>query len=77
MESVVVISFNEDGDPPDIEEMTKDAFKEKLKDQWWGPNPNFAEPGQKVSTGEFDGLVVIEGKIIKPRAVKVGTEYEL
>lgn len=77
METVVVISFNEDGDLPSIKEMSKEEFKKRLKEDYYGSRPVFAEPGQPIDQGHFVGLVVIEGKIIKPKAVQVATEYDL
>ena len=72
----VVIHFNEDGDPPSVDEMTGDDLKEKLKEDYWGSRPKFAQPGKRVD-GSFVGLVVIKGEIIVPKAVQVATEYDL
>ena len=77
MKTYVVISFNEDGDPPSVTQMSADELRGRLKEDYWGSRPVFAEPGKPVDSGRFAGLVVIEGKIIKPQAVQVATEYDL
>jgi hypothetical protein len=77
MESVVVISFNEDGDPPSVTELSKEEFRKRLREDYYGSRPVFAEPGKPVDSDRFVGLVVIEGKIVKPKAVQVTTEYDL
>lgn len=77
MKNYVVISFNEDGDPPSINEMDEDTLKDRLKENYWGSRPQFAEPGKEIDTDTFAGVVVIEGKIIKPKPVQVVTEYDL
>lgn len=77
MNSVVVLYFNEDGDPPSVEPMSKDQLRQKLKENYWGSRPVFAEPGKEINTANFSGLVIIEGQIVKPRAVKVATEYDV
>jgi len=77
MKNYVVISFNEDGDPPSIEQMDGDTLKDRLKEKYWGDRPRFAEPGKEIETASFTGIVVIEGKIIEPKAVQVAVEYDL
>jgi hypothetical protein len=77
MQTFVVISFNEDGDPPSVQEMSKDELQKRLKEQYYGSRPVFAEPGQEINPDRFVGLIVIEGKIIKPKPVQVATEYDL
>lgn len=78
MDTVVVVTFNEDGDLPSVEEMPKEDFlnslKEAVKD---GERPVFYDPKNPEDLESFVGMVVIEGKIIKPKAVKVTTEYEI
>ena len=74
---VVVISCNEDGDPPTIHEYTKIDFLAKLNDDWWGSDVKFAEPGSVPDTGSFVGLIVIEGRMVQPKAVEVVKRYEL
>jgi hypothetical protein len=73
----VVIKYNEDGDLPDVKEMSGDELRGKLKENYWGERPNFAEPGKEVHGSRFSGLVVIKGQIIKPKPVQVATEYDL
>lgn len=77
MDSVVVLYFNEDGDPPSVEPMSKDELRKRLKEDYWGSRPVFAKPGKDINTADFAGLVIIEGKVIQPRPVKVATEYDL
>lgn len=76
MSNVIVISFNEDGDPPKVEELSKEAFCKRLDEHYYGENPTFAKAAN-LDTAAFAGLLVIEGKIVQPRAVKVTTRHEL
>lgn len=77
MKNYVVIGFNEDGDLPSVEELTADQLRTRLKEHYWGERPVFAEPGQSVGGDSFVGLVIIEGRIVKPRPVEVAVEYDL
>lgn len=78
MKNYVVIYFNEDGDAPNVETLTGEQLRDRLREDCWGRNVKFAEPGSDVRGGETGGLlVVIEGNIIKPKIVEVVTEYEL
>lgn len=77
MKTYVVIAFDEDGDPPSVEEIGADELRKRLKEDYWGERPVFAEPGKEFDSGSFSGLVVIEGKIVKPKAIQVATDYDL
>jgi len=77
MKDYVVIRFNEDGDLPAVEELTADQLRTRLKEDYWGARPVFAEPGQRVDGASFVGLIIIEGRIVKPRPVEVAVEYDL
>jgi hypothetical protein len=77
-EKFVVISFNEDGDPPIVKSMTGDELKAKLKENWWGERPKFVQPCKQFDAGSSGGaLMIIKGEIIVPKAVQVATEYDL
>lgn len=76
---VVVLYFNEDGDVPSVNQMSKEEFLSRLEENYWGENPKFADmkPGWTIDTDSFVGLVVIEGKVIVPKPVQVATKYEI
>lgn len=57
--------------------MNKDAFCKRLAENYYGENPEFAEPGKKINEEMFCGLVVIEGKIVKPKSVETVTKYKI
>ena len=78
VDTVVVITFNEDGDLPSVEEMSKEKFKKMVKEcHEDGERLVFHDPKRRLDVESFVGMVVIEGKIIKPKAVKVTTEYDV
>jgi hypothetical protein len=74
---VVIISFSEDGDPPSVQEMEGKEFLEMLDAGDYGESPKCAEPGEKIDTDRFCGLIVIKGEIVKPKAIEVAKRYEL
>lgn len=77
-ELITIIRFNEDGDLPSVEQMTKDEFLDRLNEDYYGDEPEFAEPRfRKIDTGSFTGIVVIDGPIIKPKPEEVVTKYKL
>ncbi len=78
-DTVVVIYCDEDGDLPRVRQMSKEKFLERLNDDWKDTiqRPNFAEPTDEIDTSRFAGYIVIEGKIVKPRAIKVTSKWIL
>lgn len=77
MNTVVIISFSEDGDPPSVEEMSKDAFLKRLENEYYGSNPVFAEPGKEIDSERFSGIVVIEGKVVRPKVMQYAIKFDL
>lgn len=77
MKAYVVIGFNEDGDPPSVTQMSGDELRRRLKEDYWGSRPVFAESEKPIDSEMFSGLVIIEGRIVTPKAVQVTTEYDL
>lgn len=77
-DNYIVMKYNEDGDAPSVTNMSADELREKLKENYWGERPTFAQPGQNVN-GDHSGavLVIIKGEIVVPKPVQVATEWEL
>lgn len=73
---VIVICCDEDGDIS-FEHVPKNVFLDRLKEQYYGEKPTFANPGSNPDLSKFVGLIVIQGDVCVPRAVKVSTEYRL
>ena len=63
---MIIICFNEDGDLPTVEELTREEFLKDLNTDKWGENPAFT-PSANISVNRFVGLMVIDGEIVQPR----------
>jgi len=70
-----VIHCSEDGDKS-IDVFTKDKLEEALKDEDWGENPEFGDPGT-VSLDYFSGLLIIKGETVIPKPVELVKSYSV
>jgi len=77
MNDYVLICFKGGGALPTVEAMPAEILKTRLDEGYYGENPVFAKPGDKIDQGHFVGLVVIRGDVVVPRTVQVATKYEL
>lgn len=76
--TVVIVHYSEDGDIPSVEQMSKDEFKKRLKENYYGEKPDFVQPAQSIDGGsQGSAILVIEGQMIVPKPVQVVTEFEL
>jgi len=73
----VLISFRGGGALPTVEAMPAEILKARLDEGYYGQNPAFADPAEKIDQQTFVGLVVVRGVLVKPKAVQVATRYEI
>jgi hypothetical protein len=73
----IVMCFNEDGDPPSLEYLSRTALLKRLEDRYWGDNPRFAKPDEPIDTSSFCGVVIISGNIVAPRPATTVTRYDI
>ena len=66
----VVIRFNEDGDPPSVQEMTEREVLDMLAEDSGGSR-RYAQPGDPIASEFFSGTVIVRGKIVVPVAERV------
>jgi hypothetical protein len=73
----IVIHFNEDGDPPCLEQLSRTELLKRIEERYWGDNPRFAKPDEPIDTSSFCGVVIISGTIVAPRPVTTVTRYDI
>jgi hypothetical protein len=77
-DTVVIVHYSEDGDIPSVEQMSKDEFKKRLKENYYGERPDFVKPEARIDGGsQGNSILVIEGRMILPKPVQVVTEFDL
>jgi hypothetical protein len=74
--TVLVISCGEDGDKT-LARLTKAELCDRLDEQWYGEDPQFASPSAVPDLERFVGLIIIDGDIIAPKPVEKVTRYKL
>lgn len=76
MQNYVVIVFNEDGDPPGVDNMNEEVLLERLNEGYYGKSPDFAVPGMDIDSGMFSGVLIIKGDICSPKPKEKVTEWK-
>ena len=74
-DTITVVRYNEDGDLPSVEQMTKAELRSRLAEDYYGPGVKFYNPNTD-SPDTFVGLVVVGGHIIEPRPIKVALDWD-
>ena len=77
MDQIIVVSCSEDGDVM-MEVMTEGEFLDRLDARHYGEKPNFRPGGAMVhDLAAIEGMYVIKGRFVMPKAVDVAVKYEL
>lgn len=78
--TVVIVYCSEDGDHS-VFQMDKAKFLQQLKvdykDSRYGPTFFDPDNHDRTDLNRFAGMIVIEGQIVRPKALKVETEWEI
>lgn len=74
-DTVVVLYYSEDGDPPRPEQMSAAQLEKRLAEHHYGSNPAFATG--REAPGSFAGLLVIRGKIVQPQPEAKVTAWKI
>ena len=69
---MIVICFGEKW--PSFEVVERKELEKRLNDEYYGPNPHFYERLQDCEG--FNGLMVIDGPIVKPHIATKVTEWK-
>lgn len=77
MKNIIVISFNEDGDLPGIENISEELLCERLSEEYYGKRKVYDGPLINLNTSTFVGLIVIRGELVKPEAVETVTKWRI